>query len=59
MSINFLGAVPNDDTVSFSLKRLTPYVFAHPNSKTTYALKVIADRMLLYEATAGQRRSAS
>ena len=59
VSISFLGAVPNDDTASFSLKRLTPYVFAHPNSKTTYALKVIADRMLLYEATAGQRRSAS
>ena len=59
VNINFLGAVPSDDKVAFSLKHMTPYVFAHPNSKTTYALKVIADRMLLYEATAGQRRSAS
>ncbi len=59
VNINFLGAVPNDDSVPYSLKHMTPYVFAHPNSKTTYALRVIADRMLLCEATAGQRRSAS
>ena len=59
VNINFLGAVPNDDSVPYSLKSMTPYVFAHPNSKTTYALKVIADRMLLCKATVGQRRSAS
>ncbi len=59
VNINFLGVVPNDGEVPFSLKHMTPYVLAHPKSKTTFALKVIADRMLLCEATAGQRRTAS
>jgi flagellar biosynthesis protein FlhG len=59
VNINFLGAVPNDDKVAFSLKHMTPYVFAHPNSKTTLALRVIADRMLMYESTAAGRKSAS
>ena len=59
VNLNFLGAVPNDDKVAFSLKHMTPYVFAHPNSKTTFALRVIADRMLMYESTAGRRKSAS
>ena len=58
VNINFLGTVPNDDKAAFSLRHMTPYVFAHPNSKTTFALKVIADRMLLCESTAGRRRSA-
>ena len=46
IDLTYLGAVPYDDKVDLSVKKFTPFVYAHPHSKTTYAIKKITDRLL-------------
>lgn len=50
IDLRFVGTVPYDEKVSLSLRNLTPYVSAHPHSKATYVLRVIADRLLSSES---------
>ena len=52
IDVHYVGAVPYDEDIRRSLIDFKPYVLAFPCSKSTYALRLIADRLLDYESTA-------
>ena len=50
LDVHYVGAVPYDENIRRSLIDFKPYVTAFPCSKTTYALRQVADRLLDYES---------
>jgi flagellar biosynthesis protein FlhG len=46
VELKFLGAVPFDENVHWSLKEKTPFIANHPYSKTASAVKSIADKLI-------------
>lgn len=45
VEINFLGIVPHDGKVHLSLKKFLPYISTYPDSKTSYSLKAIVEKL--------------
>ncbi|MDH4197531.1 MAG: P-loop NTPase [Candidatus Aminicenantes bacterium] len=45
VDLDFLGAIPYDERVESSLRRLSPFVLDHPTSPAASALDAIADRL--------------
>ncbi len=50
IDVHYVGAIPHDENIRRSLVDFKPFVTAFPCSKTTYALRLIADRLLDYES---------
>jgi len=46
IDLKFLGAVPFDENVHWSLKSFTPYMTKYPNSDTSEAVKSIAEKLV-------------
>jgi flagellar biosynthesis protein FlhG len=61
IELDFLGAIPYDERVETSLRRLSPFVLDHPASPVASALNAIADELLARERPAlkdGELRTA-
>jgi flagellar biosynthesis protein FlhG len=46
VDMTFLGAIPNDERVHLSLKNLTPYMSAFPDSEAALSLRSIVDKLV-------------
>ena len=46
VDIDFLGAIPFDERVHWSLKKLTPYILDHSDSEVTKAIRTITEKAL-------------
>lgn len=46
IDINFLGVVPFDEKVHWSLKEMKPFMKLHPKSEVSAAIKSIVDRLI-------------
>ena len=47
--LHYVGMVPYDPDIESCMKSFTPYVHLHPHSKTSYALRVILDRLVAHQ----------
>ena len=45
VKLKFMGAVPFDENVHWSLKGITPFMVNHPDSEAANAVKSIADKL--------------
>lgn len=45
VDLNFLGAIPHDEKIHTSLKRLTPYLSAYPNSEVALSIRSIVEKL--------------
>lgn len=45
IELNFLGIVPHDGKVHLSLKKFLPYITTYPDTKTSYSLKAIVEKL--------------
>jgi flagellar biosynthesis protein FlhG len=46
VKIRYLGAIPYDENIQFSLKKLTPYMSTYSHSKAAFSLKEIAEKLV-------------
>jgi flagellar biosynthesis protein FlhG len=46
VELKFMGAVPFDDNVHWSLKEITPFLTNHPDSAATAAIRSIAENLI-------------
>ena len=47
IDMNLLGTVPYDERVDWSLKRFSPFIFEHPESEVSRAIRAMAERLSL------------
>lgn len=45
VDLNFLGAIPHDERIHVSLKRLTPYMSTYPNSEVALSIRSIVEKL--------------
>jgi flagellar biosynthesis protein FlhG len=45
VDLNFLGAIPHDEKIHTSLKRLTPYLSTYPNSEVALSIRSIVEKL--------------
>ncbi len=56
IELQFLATIPYDERVHWSLRKFTPFVYAHPQSGVSCAIKKVAERLTLPEAQGGEQR---
>jgi flagellar biosynthesis protein FlhG len=47
IDMDLLGTVPQDDRVHWSLKKFSPFIFEHPESEVSRAIRSMAERLSL------------
>jgi len=47
IDMNLLGTIPYDEKVDWSLKRFSPFIFEHPESEVSRAIRSMAERLSL------------
>jgi flagellar biosynthesis protein FlhG len=47
IDMDLLGTVPQDERVNWSLKKFSPFIFEHPESEVSRAIRSMAERLSL------------
>ena len=45
MDIKFLGAIPHDERIHTSLKKMTPYMSTYPDSEVSHSIRSIVEKL--------------
>jgi len=58
IELDFLGAIPYDERVHWSLKKFTPFILEYPESPISETIKAIAQKLAPQQATSAEKNSS-